>query len=105
MKHLFAILALVGAVMLGSPAWAQVQAPDPTAAVLAAPAAAAPDAAAPVAAPVPNKGDTIDHVLISDGLRVRRYHALAEHFDGRLASDHFPVIADLFFTPVGKGCG
>lgn len=54
---------------------------------------------------VPNKGDTIDHVLISDGLRVRRYHALAEHFDGRLASDHFPVIADLFFTPVGKGCG
>ena len=57
MKHLFAILTLIGAVMLGSPAWAQVQAPDPTAAVLAAPAAAAPDAAAPVAAPVPNKGD------------------------------------------------
>ena len=27
--------------------------------------------------------------------RLRRYHVLAEHFDGRVASDHFPVIADL----------
>lgn len=25
----------------------------------------------------------------------RRYPVLAEHFDGRVASDHFPVIADL----------
>ncbi len=44
---------------------------------------------------VPIAGDTIDHVLVGDGLGVQRYHALAEHFDGRLASDHFPVIADL----------
>lgn len=45
--------------------------------------------------PIPASGDTIDHVLVSAGLAVKRYHALAEHFDGRLASDHFPVIADL----------
>jgi endonuclease/exonuclease/phosphatase family metal-dependent hydrolase len=45
--------------------------------------------------PIPTSGDTIDHVLVGSGLAVKRYHALAEHFDGRLASDHFPVIADL----------
>lgn len=45
--------------------------------------------------PIPVSGATIDHVLVSPGLAVKRYHALAEHFDGRLASDHFPVIADL----------
>lgn len=44
---------------------------------------------------IPTSGDTIDHVLIGPGLTVKRYHALAEQFDGRLASDHFPVIADL----------
>lgn len=45
--------------------------------------------------PIPTSGDTIDHVLVAPGLAVKRYHALAEHFDGRLASDHFPVIVDL----------
>ena len=45
--------------------------------------------------PIPTSGETIDHVLLGPGLAVRRYHALAELFDGRLASDHFPVIADL----------
>jgi len=45
--------------------------------------------------PIPASGDAIDHVLVAPGLTVKRYHALAEHFDGRLASDHFPVIADL----------
>lgn len=44
---------------------------------------------------IPTSGDTIDHVLVGAGLGVKRYHALAEHFDGRLASDHFPVIVDL----------
>lgn len=52
---------------------------------------------------VPGKGEAIDHVLVSDGLRVRRYHALAEHFDGRLASDHFPVVVDLQL-PQSAGC-
>lgn len=45
--------------------------------------------------PIPESGETIDHILVGPGLGVRRYHVLAEHFDGRLASDHFPVIADL----------
>lgn len=45
---------------------------------------------------VPAPGGAIDHVLVSPGLGVRRHHVLAEQFGGRLASDHFPVIADLF---------
>lgn len=69
MKRLFALLALVGAVGFGAPAWAEEKAAAPEAAVAtapaAAPAAAAPAAAeavpaeaAPAAAPlVPNKGD------------------------------------------------
>jgi len=70
MKRLFALLALVGAVSFGAPAWAEEKAAAPEAAVAtaapaAAPAAAAPAAAeaapaeaAPAAAPlVPNKGD------------------------------------------------
>lgn len=43
----------------------------------------------------PGTGGTIDHILLGAGASVVRYHALAEHFDGRLASDHFPVIADV----------
>ena len=61
MKHLLAILALLGAVSLGSPAWADDKAPAPAATAVSAPAAAAAPAAAPEAtpapAPVPNKGD------------------------------------------------
>ncbi|MBT9521312.1 MAG: ammonium transporter [Dechloromonas sp.] len=69
MKRLFALLALVGAVGFGAPAWAEEKAAAPEAAVAttaaAAPAAAAPaaaveaaPAAAPAAAPlVANKGD------------------------------------------------
>ena len=64
MKRLFALLALVGAVAFGAPAWAEEKAAVSAAPVAAAvaPAAAAADAAAPApaAAPalVPNKGDT-----------------------------------------------
>jgi Amt family ammonium transporter len=61
MRHFFAILAVLGAVAFGSPAWAQDKAADPaaTAPVATAPAAApaAPVEAAPAAAPVPDKGD------------------------------------------------
>lgn len=53
---------------------------------------------------VPKTSQTIDHVLVGPGLEVTRYHVLAAHFGGRLASDHFPVIADLAFTRSGKGC-
>ena len=51
---------------------------------------------------VPAKGGLIDHVLVGSGVVVRRWHALAEHFDGRVASDHFPVIADLSLSPGGN---
>lgn len=54
--------------------------------------------------PSPRSGQTIDHVLVAPGTRVLRYHALAEQFDGRLASDHFPVIADLALPGV-RACG
>ena len=61
MRHLLAILALLGAVTLGAPAWSEEKAPAPAATAVTAPAAAAAPAAAPVAAPtpapVPNKGD------------------------------------------------
>lgn len=43
---------------------------------------------------LPKSGQTIDHILVG-GADVARYHALAEHFDGRVASDHFPVVADI----------
>lgn len=54
--------------------------------------------------PLPKTGQTIDHVLVGQGLAVNRYHVLAAHFDGRLASDHFAVVADLAFTRPEKGC-
>ena len=61
MKRFFALLALVGAVCIGAPAWAEEKAAAPTAAaaVASAPAAEAAPAAAEAAAPapVPNKGD------------------------------------------------
>ena len=62
MKRVFALLALVGAVAFGAPAWAEEKVAAPAAtATAAAPAAAAADAApaAAAAAPalVPNKGD------------------------------------------------
>lgn len=44
--------------------------------------------------PIPKSGQTIDHILVG-WAAVVRYHALAEHFDGRVASDHFPVVADI----------
>lgn len=44
---------------------------------------------------VPAQAPAIDHILVGHGLAVSRHHVLAEHFGGRLASDHFPVIADL----------
>ncbi|MBK6355934.1 MAG: ammonium transporter [Betaproteobacteria bacterium] len=61
MKRVFALLALVGAVAFGAPAWAEEKAATPAAVaaeVAAAPAAAV-EAAAPAAAPalVANKGD------------------------------------------------
>ncbi len=65
MRHFFAMLAVLGAVAFGSPAWAQDKAAEPAATAPAATAPAAATAAAPAAAPeaapaatpVPDKGD------------------------------------------------
>ncbi|ACV34089.1 ammonium transporter [Accumulibacter sp.] len=76
MKHLFAILALLGAVSFGAPAWAEdkpaaAATTTAVAAPAAAPAAGAPsaDPAAPAAAPAPvaNKGDNA-WVMVSAAL-------------------------------------
>ncbi|MDQ5959611.1 MAG: ammonium transporter, Amt family, partial [Pseudomonadota bacterium] len=73
MKRIFATLALVGAVLVGSPAWAEekMAAPAASAPAATAPAAAAAVAteAAPAAAPVlvANKGDNA-WVMISAAL-------------------------------------
>ena len=79
MKRVFALLALLGAVAFGAPAWAEEKAAAPVAAAAeAAPAAAAPAAVAPAAAeaaapapavaPIPpNKGDNA-WVMVSAAL-------------------------------------
>ncbi len=78
MKRVLALLAVVGAVAFGAPAWAEEKAAEPTvaaataaapAAAVAAPAAAAATDAAPAAAPalVANKGDNA-WVMISAAL-------------------------------------
>lgn len=43
----------------------------------------------------------IDHVLVSQGVRVARYGVLTQHDGGRLPSDHYPVLADI----VAPRCG
>ncbi|QNN65552.1 endonuclease/exonuclease/phosphatase family protein [Sphingomonas rhizophila] len=50
---------------------------------------------------LPAESRRIDYILVSDDWRVRRHATLAWHGDGgRVASDHFAVIADL-----SRGCG
>ena len=49
---------------------------------------------------LPAKSQRIDYILVDAGLEVERYAVLAWHGeDGRVASDHFPVVA------VVKACG
>ena len=45
---------------------------------------------------LPGEGaKAIDHILVDSGWRVRRHATVAQHFEGRVGSDHFPVVADL----------
>ena len=39
-------------------------------------------------------GPLLDHIFVR-GLRVQQHGILPDHFDGRLPSDHFPVLAEL----------
>jgi endonuclease/exonuclease/phosphatase family metal-dependent hydrolase len=48
------------------------------------------------AIPLPKDEMRIDFVLVDPKIEVERYGVLAWHFDGpRVASDHFPVVADI----------
>ena len=106
MKRLFAMLALLGAVAFGAPAWAEDTAATPTPAVAAAavPAAAtaaapaAAEAAAPVAAPVPNKGDNA-WVMISAALVIlMSIPGLALFYGGLVRSKNMLSVLMQVFT-------
>jgi endonuclease/exonuclease/phosphatase family metal-dependent hydrolase len=43
----------------------------------------------------PTESAAIDHVLLGSGIEVLRYAVFAQVIDGRLPSDHFPVLVDL----------
>lgn len=45
----------------------------------------------------------IDHVLVSDGVRVLRHGVLTQHDAGRLPSDHYPVLADIILPACRRG--
>lgn len=40
-------------------------------------------------------GTAIDHIIIGPSWNVGRYWTIAQHVDGRVPSDHYPVVADL----------
>jgi endonuclease/exonuclease/phosphatase family metal-dependent hydrolase len=42
-----------------------------------------------------NDGVAIDHVFISEGFTVERFGVLTDSFEGRVISDHFPLVVDL----------
>jgi len=41
----------------------------------------------------------LDYLLVGAGIGVRQAAVLADHWDGRVPSDHLPVAADLFIEP------
>jgi endonuclease/exonuclease/phosphatase family metal-dependent hydrolase len=43
----------------------------------------------------PDTTRTIDHILVGDDITVRRFAVIAQNVDGRMLSDHYPVLADL----------
>ena len=98
MKHLFAILALLGAVTCGTPAWAEEKAATAPAATAVAPAAAE-AAAAPAPAPVANKGDNA-WVMVSAALVIlMSIPGLALFYGGLVrAKNMLSVLMQVFIT-------
>ena len=47
----------------------------------------------------PTDSRTIDHILLGGGIDVERYAVISQVIEGRVPSDHFPVLADLTITP------
>lgn len=39
--------------------------------------------------------EAIDHIFVSEGIEVLRHATVTQHWEGRLPSDHYPVVADL----------
>lgn len=53
--------------------------------------------------PLPANSPRIDYVLVGPGIGVERYAVLSWHGEGgRVASDHFPVVADLDACKAGR---
>ncbi|MFA7291255.1 MAG: ammonium transporter [Rhodocyclaceae bacterium] len=102
MKRLFAMLALAGAVLVGTPAWAEEKsAADATPAAVAVVGAAAVDAAAaaPVAAPVVNKGDNAWIMVCAALVILMSIPGLALFYGGLVRSKNMlSVLMQVFVT-------
>lgn len=46
---------------------------------------------------VGDTGDRIDYVFVAEGIKVLRYGALSDQWDGRYPSDHLPVLAEIIW--------
>ncbi len=103
MKRVFALLALVGAVAFGAPAWAEEKVAAPAAtATAAAPAAAAADAA-PAEAPaapalVPNKGDNAWVMMSAALVILMSIPGLALFYGGLVRSKNMLSVLMQVFT-------
>ncbi len=53
----------------------------------------------------PATGKLIDHIFVGTGIGVRMHAVIAQHENGRVASDHFPVVALLDIpSRAGQSC-
>ena len=102
MKHVFALLALVGAVAFGAPAWAEetvaASAATATAAAPAAAAAAAPAEAAAAPALVPNKGDNAWVMMSAALVILMSIPGLALFYGGLVRSKNMLSVLMQVFT-------
>ena len=102
MKHVFALLALVGAVAFGAPAWAEETVAAPaataTAAAPAAAAAAAPAEAAAAPALVPNKGDNAWVMMSAALVILMSIPGLALFYGGLVRSKNMLSVLMQVFT-------
>jgi len=102
MKHVFALLALVGAVAFGAPAWAEEAVAAPaataTAAAPAAAAAAAPAEAAAAPALVPNKGDNAWVMVCAALVILMSIPGLALFYGGLVRSKNMLSVLMQVFT-------
>ena len=102
MKRVFALLALVGAVALGAPAWAEDKVAAPaataTAAAPAAPAAAAAPAESAAPALVPNKGDNAWVMMSAALVILMSIPGLALFYGGLVRSKNMLSVLMQVFT-------